>query len=337
MSGIENWLSALAPGVGGSSLSTIVAAAVLAALAVVVAIALLSGRAGSIKLGSKPLLWGGVLVVFAALLAFIVTDGLNARDHAAARRALNARAADLTARALVPGSPLACLDSVGNTTVEAACERLLFASAESTAAAVAYVDARLALLADGVALAARDPDHAALLERPRRAIETDRFGIVAHILAARGCTASQCPEFKLLRDPQRVAANLGDRTFDGNILMYASSWPSNGPALAGAPTQGAPPALTAMPPTASGSQSPMPGFAAVPPTATTGASGMPVSPKYDFPSAASIPPVSIMNAEPPAPPEPSAAKPAAPAQPQRRAVSREPPAVPLPAPLPAPR
>ena len=31
-------------------------------------------------------------------------------------------------------------------------------------------------------------------------IETDRFGIVAHILATRGCTASQCPEFKLLRD-----------------------------------------------------------------------------------------------------------------------------------------
>ena len=51
---------------------------------------------------------------------------------------------------------------------------------------MAYVDARLALLADGLDLAARDPRYAASIERLRRAIESDRYGLVAHVLATPG-------------------------------------------------------------------------------------------------------------------------------------------------------
>ena len=54
-------------------------------------------------------------------------------------------------------------------------------------------------------------------------------------------------------------------------------------------------------------------------------SGQPVSSKYDFPSAASIPPVSIMNAEPPLP---KAAADAAAAQPKPKAEGEA--AVPVP-------
>jgi hypothetical protein len=69
----------------------------------------------------------------------------------------------------------------------------------------------------------------------------------------------------------------------------------------------------------------MPAGSSVPAFASTaGASAPPV--RYDYPSAASIPPVNIMNVEPPAPPEPS---PSASARQQvpavRRQTTREPP------------
>ena len=61
--------------------------------------------------------------------------------------------------------------------------------------------ARLTLLADGLAFARHgDPDFAATLAGLRRAIELDRFGIAAHVLAVRdGCTAERCAAFALLQ------------------------------------------------------------------------------------------------------------------------------------------
>ncbi len=108
-----------------------------------------------------------------------------------ARRALSQRYAELTAQALVPGSALACLDGAAGEAVETACEKTVFAGPQATAAAVAYMAARLTLLADGLAFARHDdPDFAATLAGLRRAIELDRFGIAAHVLAMRdGCTA----------------------------------------------------------------------------------------------------------------------------------------------------
>ena len=177
---------------------------------------------------------------------WILVDGVSGRDQTAARRVLDARAAELTLRAIAPGSPLACLEAVSNQTIEAACEKSLFASAETVAAAVAYVDARLTLLADSLELAARDRSYETSIERVRRSIEADRFGVVAHVLATRGCTAENCPALKLLRDPRSVAANLRERNFDANVVLHASAWRPDGPAPVATAPSG--PALAAAPP-----------------------------------------------------------------------------------------
>jgi hypothetical protein len=145
-------------------------------------------------------------------------------------------------------------------------------------------------------MAARDPGYQGSIERMRRALETDRFGLVAQVLASRGCTADNCPAFGLLRDPARVIANLNERAFDANVVLHAANWRPDAAA-----------AVVSMPP-------PGPAVAAV--TPAPGPVAVPLSSKYDFPSAASIPPVSIMNAEPPLPPaNEQAAAPAAPAKP----------------------
>jgi hypothetical protein len=144
-------------------------------------------------------------------------------------------------------------------------------------------------------------------------LEADRFGVVAHVLATRGCSADECAAFRLLRDPQRVIANLRQRTFDANVVVHAATWRSEN-AVAASPPETSAPALAAASP-ASGP-------------------GVPVSSKYDFPSAASIPPVSIMDAEPPRPPEANAAPAAGAApplprpQPPQRRQSATPPPVP---------
>jgi hypothetical protein len=237
------------------------------------------------------------------------------REQVAARRLLDVRAADLTTRVIASGSPLACLDAVGNAVVEAACERTLFASPEAVAAAVAYVDVRLALLADNLALAG-NPGYEPALERMRRAVEADRYGVVAHVLTTRGCNVSDCAGLKLLRDPNRVLANLKGRTFDQMVARHSTTWRRDGAAI--------PPTL----PMAAGSPSvpidaaEMPAHSTTPAFAlTTGASAPPV--RYDYPSSASIPPVNIMNVEPPGPPEPSAAPTPSAARQQMPAVRRQ--------------
>ena len=98
------------------------------------------------------------------------------------------------ARAIAPGSALSCLDELAGETVEAACERAVFASPEGVAAAVSYVTAQLALLADGTALCpSSDANYAGELASLRTALELDRFGIVAHVLVEReGCTVDRC-------------------------------------------------------------------------------------------------------------------------------------------------
>jgi len=68
------------------------------------------------------------LVVIGAALTWFVLDASSRRDLAVERRQLDARVLDLTARALVPGSALACLDASAGDTVEASCENALFAT-----------------------------------------------------------------------------------------------------------------------------------------------------------------------------------------------------------------
>jgi hypothetical protein len=227
------------------------------------------------------------MVLLAALLAWAFIDRSAVLERTAERRALDARAGELAARAIAPGSTLACLDAGTGEAVEQACEKALFATPASVAAAVSYVSARLALLADGIDYAKRvDASYAAQLAGLRRAAETDPFGLVAHVLARRdGCTPDACPAFKLLEDTSRVSANLKVGLLEHYVTRHAASWPKDG--------------------SLSTAQSP-------------GGLGLP--------SAISIPRVSIMTAEPSTPPLAGHGQPPVPAgkPPQAGAPPRKP-------------
>jgi len=198
-----------------------------------------------------------------------VGDYLAGRDRAADERALNARVFELATRAFMPGSTLGCLDPIVDETMEAACEKAIFGSPEATAAAMSYVAAQLVVLAS----AREVGDHAA--ERGilalRRALEADRFGLVAHVLAARdGCTADECSAFAWLGDTSRIKVHLAERPFESRLKTYSGNWPSMGSRAV----------ATSAPP-------------------STPATAARVPNNLYFPSASSIPPVNIMTAEPP--------------------------------------
>lgn len=235
---------------------------------------------------SKPL-----VLPFLALAALVVgvlavatlIDRMNVDEQSDERRALIARGVELSRTALVPGSALSCLDARAGEAVENACEKAVFADARSTAAAVAYMAARVDLLRDAATFAkTSQSDVLAEFSATRRAIELDRFGIAAHVLASRdGCTADNCAVFSVLTDTNALKSNLKAQVFDQYVARHAPEW------NAAAKT---PPAVSETPAVAVEAST----TASVPPHA-------PVSDKYDFPSADSIPPVSIMNAEPPLP------------------------------------
>ena len=283
--------------------------------------------------GMTGALWAVGLALVGATFAYVLLDRSAGRDQAADRHEIETRAADLTARSIAPGSALACLDAVASPVIESACEKSLFATPEAVAAAVAYVDARFSLLAPSVALAERDPSFQPSVERLRRALEADRFGVVAHVLTTRGCGGPDCAELRLLRDPARVVANMKSHAFDAALGVHALAWQPNGSGVAtvaSAPSSPSPLATSGAAP-----GSPLP----------PGGLGAPGSSKFDFPSASSIPPVSIMSAEPGTPPPAADPKPsvlppkrpavaAAPAP--RRHPAREAPPAPPPSPIPAP-
>jgi hypothetical protein len=226
----------------------------------------------------------GLGAAFGAILAWAFLAGAAVRDLSVERRNLEMRATQLAAQVLAPGSPLACLDATAGENVEAACEKALFANPAMVAAASSYTAARLALLSDIVAHVKAGGNLDSVFPPLRRALEADRFGFVAHTLAVRdGCTSSRCGSLALLRDPERVRANLSAQTFDRYVDRYLAMWgqPSETPVADAAP------ATTA---TLAASQPP------------AGQGGKKVILDADFPSAASIPAVSIMNPEPKAAP-----------------------------------
>jgi len=324
MSGFENWLSSHDSMSGTYSL-LLWAAGVLTALVIIVAVLAVREFAAR-DIVDVMLRTMAVLVV--AVLAWTWLDYSMLRERLAERHALDARASELTAQAIAPGSALACLNAVEDDTVEAACEQALFARPQALAAALAYVDARISLLADGLAYAGRDPSYEGVLQGPRLALEADRFGIVAHVLASRGCTAEECPAFKLLRITSHVRANLREKAFESRVAAHSAGWPNNSAASTGA-------AVSSAPATASTTTA-----AAAPPAATTTTPGTPMASKFNFPSSASIPPVSIMSPEPtgtiqPNKADPATAAPAPKPQTARRQTANRPPSAPA-KPLPPP-
>jgi len=171
------------------------------------------------------------------------------------------------------------------------------------------VTAQLTLLADGSEYERRSgTNYESALGGLRHAVETDRFGIVAHVLADRdSCTAARCNAFALLRDSSQVADNLSGRKYDTVVLHHASEWLQSALSLV------ATNATAPLPPSSAPPAAPQP----PPAQASASAAGGKPNGLY-FPSSASIPPVSIMTAEPTGPPSAAApadatAKPPAPA------------------------
>jgi hypothetical protein len=255
----------------------------MAAIAALVALAAMA----AVRSPSPLRRW--LLRLTVAAMALLATVGafrfVAERDHAAALRAWSSRVTALAGRALAPDTALACLDGEAGETVETACEEAIFATPQSTATAVTYVATRLTLLADGVSLAAGTTPVS--LTGLRRSIALDRYGIAAHVLATRdGCTAQACPAFGWVADPSVLKANLKANAFDTYVQRYAAAW-----SRAGKAEEPAKPTSPAEAPQANAGPVDPPD---IHPS---------FSSRWDFPSADSIPAVSIMNKEPPRAPE----------------------------------
>jgi len=182
---------------------------------------------------------------------------------------------------------LSCIDDLAGDTVLNACEKTLFGSAESAASAVAYAASQITRLTGFGDVATADKNTSSELQALRRAVEHDRYGLMAYVLMAREhCTPSSCAAFRSLGDNHQIVANMDERVYENLITRYAPSW--NAP----------PPAATPGP------------VAALPAGVPT---GKPTN--ADFPSAASTPPISIMSPEPGTPSAARAPPPAASAAP----------------------
>jgi hypothetical protein len=266
-----------------------IAAGSAALLVVLCAVAFLQPQ---VRLAANPALRIGFVVagaVFGAVMTWAFLDRAILGGAAAERRALELRGQQLSSQVLIPGSPLACLDALVGESVEAACEKSLFASPATVASASAYVGAQLTLLANMTTFGQRQGIELEPMMVPlRRSLETDRFGFVAYVLAIRdGCTAQNCKTLSLFRDANRVRTNLTTAALERYLERYAAAWSAPEVPLAEA-TQA---------PTGS--------------TAPAAGQGSRKIVNIDFPSASSIPAVSIMNPEPTGPVLPGVAAAAA--------------------------
>ncbi|HMM88009.1 hypothetical protein [Bradyrhizobium sp.] len=179
--------------------------------------------------------------------------------------------------ATAPLPQLSCIDELAGDAVLAACEKVLFGSAESVAAAVAYAASQITLLTSLGDVATANKGAGSDLLALRRAVERDRYGLMAYVLAVRDrCTPSSCRAFRSLTETRQIATNMEDRVYETLVMRYAAAW--------NAPSQAANGMMAALP-------------ASVPTGKPTNA---------EFPTSASTPAVSIMNPEPPLKPSPPA-------------------------------
>jgi hypothetical protein len=211
--------------------------------------------------------------------AWSLLDHTSSRERVSTRQSLVVQAEQLKLQVLAPGSPLACLDGLVGEAVETACEKAMFSSPANVAAATSFVALRLELFAAMLAYDKRStPDIDDLLRPLRRSLEADRFGFLAHVLAIRdGCTSEDCKALALLDDPGRIQVNLSAQTFEHYVAHYAEIW-AKAPDGAHEAATGA--VVDAIQPNAQPAHK---------------------IANIDFPTVASIPPVSIMNPEPTGP------------------------------------
>jgi hypothetical protein len=239
------------------------------------------------------------VAVAATLRGFGAADGAGTTDTRA----------PMQVNASLPA--LSCIDDLAGETVLTACEKVLFGSSESVAAAVSYAAAQIGRLTALGDVATANRNMTPQLQALRRSIERDRYGLVAYVLLARDhCTPSDCAAFRSLSDRNQIVTNMDERIYDGLVTRYSPSW--NMPVTASAGIAG-----------------PLAAFPQALPT------GRPTN--AEFPTAASTPAVSIMNPEPTtASRAPAAGAPAPPPRPAA-APSPHPAAVAAKKPAPKPR
>jgi hypothetical protein len=221
---------------------------------------------------------GALTVITLLAIGIAVAAAIHGFGPSGASASRNAQTSP-PATAALPA--LSCIDDLAGETVLAACEKLLFGSADAAAAAVSYAAARITQLTSFGDVAAANKNMTPELSTLRRSVERDRYGLIAYVLSARDrCQPGECAAYGSLTDHNQIAANMDERIYEGLILRYSTSW--NAPVASAAPAAGA--------------------VAALPPSLPT---GKPTN--ADFPSAASTPPVNIMTPEPTtaaAPPSP---------------------------------
>jgi hypothetical protein len=230
----------------------------------------------------------GALTVI-TLLAIAVAVAATIRGFDSGSRLASADTRSAQPVVAAPAA-LACIDDLAGDAVLNACEKVLFGSADSTAAAVAYAASQITRLTSLGDIATAERNTSPELQALRRAVERDRYGLMAYVLTVRDhCTPASCAAFGSLGTTQQIASNMDEHLYENLITRYAPSW--NAPAPASS--------------------------AAVPGTGVLGAlpssvpTGKPTN--AEFPSAANTPPISIMTPEPaPKPAPPAAAAPPAP-------------------------
>jgi hypothetical protein len=207
----------------------------------------------------------GALTVI-TLLAIGIAVASTIRGYGPASRATQGETR--TALSTPPPLPaLSCVDGFAGDAVLAACEKVVFGSAESTAAAVSYAASQIGRLTAIGDVDAAERSMTPELRALRRTVERDRYGLVAQALMARDrCSPTQCAAFRSFTETRQIVANMEEHTYDTLVTRYAAQW--------NAPPPSAP-------------------VAALSPSVPT---GRPTN--ADFPSAASTPAVSIMTPEP---------------------------------------
>jgi hypothetical protein len=267
----------------------------------------------------------GALTVI-TLLAIGIAVAATMRTFGPGDRAASGEARSLQqTSAVLPA--LSCIDDLAGETVLAACEKALFGSAESVAAGVSYAGSQITRLTAFGDAAVANKNMTYELLTLRRAIERDRYGLMAQVLMARDqCTPAQCAAFRALTDSHQIVVNMAERTYDALISRYAPSWnapaaapvaallssvPTGKPTNAEFPTAASTPAVNSMTPEPG--PSPSRASASAPASTTTPASAANAALLSPRPTSSASPAALGAAKKPPAAPKPSRAA-AAPVQ-----------------------
>jgi hypothetical protein len=242
---------------------------------------------------------GALAVITLLSLGIAVASMLRGSESETRTASTDSRSAPATIPTTL--AALSCVDDLAGDMVGQACEKAVFGSPESTAAAVNYAGSMLTRVLSLGDVASAQRTMSPEMQAMRRAIERDRYGLMAQVLLTRErCTPTQCAAYRSLTDNHQIITNMDEHAFDNLVARYATSW--NAPQMTAATAP----------------------LAMMPPSVPT---GRPTN--AEFPSSANTPAVSIMTPEPGTGTKPPAAPP--PARPAQAAAAPPPPSAPAPA------